>query len=249
MSEVGTGYIIQVDVENTKGIALRDLDFKCEFYVHSNRKAVFPKGDMVHIERSGGDRYFALLDSTEVGAGRLMCRIVISDPVRQWKGGIRPVVIKKWTGKVIGPPCGMPYMECREEYDEGFRVTFNFVSGLPKADVGYIFYGHIVDRITDFGAVTSDMLVDPANHIVQVEGGSLGKTSCGEMQPGSKVIVLIPEDTSYVATKDNGIGGRVPFDESVLGVNGEKTVTIDGTAYRVYGEMLTVSGELFVYVD
>lgn len=249
MSEVGTGYIIGVDVENVKGIALRDLDFKCEFYVYANRKVVFTKEDMVHIQKKNGDLYFALLDSSAVGSGRLMCRIVISDPVAQWTGGVRPVIIKKWTGKEIGAPSPAHQPPCAEDYDEGFLVRFNFVTGLPKADVGYIFYGHIVDQITDFGAITGDMLVDPQNHIIQVDAAEMGKTSCGVMEAGNKVVVLIPEDTSYVATKDNGIGGKVRFSEAVMGTNGGTTVTIGGTVYRVYGEMLTASGELFVYVD
>lgn len=250
MSEVGTGYIIGVDVANVKGIALRDLAFKCEFYVYANRKVVFAKEDMVHVQRKDGDLYFALLDSSAVGAGRLMCRIVISDPVSQWNGGVRPVIIKKWTGKEIGAPsvavCPPPH---GEDYDEGFLVTFNFVTGLPKADVGYIFYGHLVDQITDFAAITGDMLVDPQNHIIQVDAAAMGKTSCGVMEAGNKVVVLIPEETAYVATKDNGIGGKVRFSEAVLGTNGGATVTINGTSYRVYGEMLTASGEMFVYVD
>lgn len=260
MSEIGTGYIIQVGVENAKGINIRDLDFKCEFYVYTNRVATFRKAEMIHIQRKAGDQYFALLDSAIVGAGRLMCRITINDPVSQWAGGVRPVVIRRYTGKVIGDNCtggsmyGFHGSNCRSEqeemcYDEGFRVSFNFVYGLPKPDMGYIFYGNIVDQITDFGAITPDMLVNPENHIVQVEAGTMGKTSCGVMQPGNKVIVLIPEDTAFAATKDNGIGGKVPFSEAVLGSNGGKIVSIDGVRYRVYGEMLTVTGELFIYVN
>ena len=251
MSEVGTGYIIQVNVDSTKGISIRDLNFKCEFYTHSMRRAVFGKADLVHIEKQDGDMYFAMLDSSVTGSGRLMCRITVDDPVPQWAGGVRPVIIRKYTGKTIGNS-GCGYLDdrgCSDGYDEGFRVTFNFVCGFPKADVAYIFYGHIVDRITDFSQVTSEMLVSPGNHIMSVSAGKLGKTSVGQMKAGSRVLVLIPDDTSYVATKDNGIGGKVKFNESVMGANGNVGTVIDGVKYRVYGELLTTDGELFVYVD
>lgn len=252
MSEVGTGYIIQVNVDSSKGIHIRDLNFKLEFYVYSNRRAVFGKSDLIHIQKQDGDMYFALLDSAQVGEGRLNCRITIDDPVGQWAGGIRPVIINKFTGKTIGGACGSNLYSNNREcdgYDEGFRVTFNFVCGFPKADVSYIFYGHIVDRITDFSQVTSEMLVSPGNHIMSVSAGKLGKTSVGQMKAGSRVLVLIPDDTSYVATKDNGIGGKVKFNESIMGANGNVETVIDGVKYRVYGELLTTDGELFVYVD
>lgn len=253
MSEVGTGYIIQVNVDSSKGIRIRDLNFKLEFYVYNNRRAVFGKNNLVHIQKQDGDMYFALLDSAQVGAGRLNCRVTIDDPVGQWAGGIRPVIINKFTGKTIGGTGGNSLYsnnvsDC-DGYDEGFRVSFNFVYGIPKADVAYIFYGHIIDRINDFSEVTSEMLVNPENHIMSVSAGKLGKTSVGKMQAGSRVLVLIPEDTSYVATKDNGIGGKVRFNEQILGANGGVTTTIDGVVYRVYGELLTVNGELFIYID
>jgi hypothetical protein len=63
------------------------------------------------------------------------------------------------------------------------------------------------------------------------------------------VLVLIPSSYNYVATKDNGIGGKVPFDTSIMGCNGEKSVKVDGVTYRIYGEFMTVGGELFIYVD
>lgn len=253
MSEVGTGYIIQVDIESGRGIPVRDLDFSVDFFVYRNRRATFAKREMVHIAREDGDMYFALLDSTVVGAGELMGCVTIKDPVSQWKGGLRPVIIEKRTGKVIGGVNNTCYARlgsgCKCEWDEGYKVSFNFVYGLPKAEVAYIFYGHIVDQIMDFSQITPDMLVSPENHIVSVSAGRLGKTSVGQMAEGSRVLVLIPSDTDYVATKDNGIGGKVKFNESILGANGDVEVTMDSVKYRVYGELLTTDGELFIYVD
>ena len=69
------------------------------------------------------------------------------------------------------------------------------------------------------------------------------------MEEGDKVVVLIPEETAYTATKDNGMGERMPFNTSILGSNGEQRVTIDGVTYRAYGEMMTTEGEMYIYVN
>lgn len=251
MSEVGTGYIIQVQVETCKtDVVPADLDFEVDFYVYANRRVHFSKREMVRVAREDSDWYFCLLESAAVGQGELRARVTIKDPVSQWNGGKRPVIIDRSTGKRIG--------KCQTQdwgasgcdgYDEGYRVTFNFVYGLPKAEVAYIFYGHLVDKIMSYADITQDMLVSPENHIVSVAAGKMGKTSVGRMAEGARVVVLIPEDTAFVATKDNGIGGKVKFSESIMGANGNYTMTVDGTVYRVYGELLTTEGEMFVYVD
>ena len=51
------------------------------------------------------------------------------------------------------------------------------------------------------------------------------------------------------AMKDNGLGGKDAFDETILGANGQVQVEWNGTKYDVYGELITASGELFYYVS
>ena len=53
---------------------------------------------------------------------------------------------------------------------------------------------------------------------------------------------------NYKVTKDNGIGGKVPFDEETAGANGID-ITINSVAYKLYGEILLSQGEIFIYVD
>ena len=58
-----------------------------------------------------------------------------------------------------------------------------------------------------------------------------------------------PNICQIVAYKDNGFNSKVPFDGmGVPCVNG-LDVKIGGVDYKVYGEMMLVSGELFIYVD
>ena len=245
----GTGYIIEVTIDSVKGTLMRDLDFSVSFFVYTNRRETFHKNDLIHIQMDEGDKYYALLDSRRVGSGELKCDITIKDPEPRWAGGARPVVLRHSTGKIIGANCGNSLKNTCGLYEEGFKVAFNFVWGIPKAEVAYIFYGHLVNQLTSYADITSDMLVSPENHIVSVSSGRMGKTSCGVMEEGDKVVVLIPVDTDYTATKDNGFGGQMPFNSQILGSNGENIVTIDGVKYRAYGEMMTTEGEMFVYVN
>lgn len=256
MVEVGTGLIIQVMIESCRGTQMRDLDFTCEFYAHSNRKVSIPKNKMIRIASEGGDAYYALVDTACIGAGELKTRVLIKDQEPKWTGGARPVIIRKTTGEYIGVDAN-PYrntyvrnsLMCEHDYESGYHVEYNFVCGIPKAEVAYIFYGKLVDQINSFDEITAEMLVSPDNNIVSVSAEKMGKTVIAGLQPGNKVAVLVPEDSDFIATKDNGIGGKVAFDETVMGANGNKVVSIDGENYRVYGEFMTVSGELFIYVD
>lgn len=249
MEQPGIGYIIQVNIDSWREVAMKDLDFRLEFYVHPNRREAFRKSDLVCIQNEEGNQYYVLLDSKRLGTGQLMCNVHIDDPEPRWSGGKRPVILKRNTGKVIGGgPCN-PTHAIQRDWVEGYKVDFNFVWGIPKPDVAYIFYGHLVNQLSSYADITSEMLVSPENHIVSVSAGKMGKTSCGVMEEGDKVVVLIPVDTSYQATKDNGFGGQMPFNSAILGSNGENVVEIDGVQYRAYGEMMTTEGEMFVYVN
>lgn len=117
----------------------------------------------------------------------------------------------------------------------------------PEPDV-YILYGNILDNITSFSQITLEMLESSTNHIIKMKPQSLPKTSLGILEAGSKVIVLIPNGYNYVATKDNGIGEKVQFDESIMGSNGH-SIVLGNQTYKMYGEFMTIRGELFIYID
>lgn len=246
----GTGKMIQISIDSHRDQSMKELDFKLEFYVHANRRKLVSKNELVCIDKQDGTAmYFVLLDTRTLGSGALMCNVFINDPEPRWKGGVRPVSILRNTGMGIGGAKDSPVHSIQKDWEEGYKVDFNAVWSLPKPEVAYIFYGHLVNQLTSYADITSEMLVSPENHIVSVSAGKMGKTSCGVMEEGDKVVVLIPVDTSYSATKDNGFGGQMPFNTQLLGSNGENIVTIDGVQYRAYGEMMTTEGEMFVYVN
>lgn len=250
MSQPGTGYIIQVSIDSHRDTPMKDLNFSMEFYVHPNRRKPVSKNDLVRIDRTDGTSlFYAMLDTRTLGAGQLMCNVCISDPEPRWKGSARPVLIKRNTGISVGGGRCNESQALQKDWDQGYKIDFSMAWGIPKAEVAYIFYGHLVNQITSYADITGDMLVSPDNHIISVTAASMGKTSCGVMGEGDKVVVLIPADTAYEATKDNGFGGQMAFNTQLLGSNGESTVVIDGVQYRAYGEMMTTEGEMFIYVN
>lgn len=246
----GTGQLIQIAIDSHRNVPMAEIDFSLEFYTHLNRRKLVSKNDLIRIDRTDGTSlFFVTLDTRTLRSGQLMCNVTISDPEPRWPGGKRPVRILRNTGIGVGDVCGTSSQAIQREWIEGYKIDFNTVWSIPKAEVAYIFYGNLVNQLTSYADITSEMLVSPDNHIVSVSAGKMGKTSCGNMQEGDKVVVLIPVDTAYEATKDNGFGGQMPFNTSLLGSNGENIVTIDGVQYRAYGEMMTTEGELFIYVN
>lgn len=242
--------MIQVSIDSHRDTPMTDLEFSLEFYVYPNRRKLISKNDLIRIDRTDGTSlFYVLLDTRTLGEGTLMCNVSIMDPEPRWKGGKRPVLLKRNTGYGIGNTPDSPRNAIQSEWIEGYKVDFNTVWSIPKPEVAYIFYGHLVNQLTSYADITSDMLVSSENHIVSVSAGKMGKTSCGVMEEGDKVVVLIPVDTSYEATKDNGFGGQMPFNTQIMGSNGENIVTIDGVQYRAYGEMMTTEGEMFIYVN
>lgn len=105
----------------------------------------------------------------------------------------------------------------------------------------YMYYGVITENISSFQDIQD------VSGLTMVEAGVLDKTYI-KVLSGEKVVVLIPDHTSYVATKDDGAGAKVSFDDTYQGCNGE-LVTIDGITYRCYGELAIIDVELFIYVD
>lgn len=244
----GTGYMVQVIIDSYRGTPMKDLDFTLEFYVNANRRETLRKSDLLRIEMEEDAVFVAMLDSRRLGKGTLWCNVHIADPENRFPGGSRPVKFKCHTGKFIGE-CNQHAYPTMHDWCEGYKASFNFLWKLPKPEVAYIFYGKFMDQISSFDELTPEMLVSPENKIVSVAAGKMGKTPISDIVAGNKVLVLVPSDYGYVATKDNGIGGKVPFDTSIMGCNGEKQISVDGSTYNIYGEFMTVSGELFIYVD
>ena len=118
----------------------------------------------------------------------------------------------------------------------------------------YMYYGRLsIDEvggaIIPYSDITSDMIINGTN-IKKEEASVLDKTSMGlasDTSIGDYVVIAVP--SGYTVTKDNGIGGKVVFNEvDIAGANGIPII-IDDVEYMLYGETLGFQSEIFIYVD
>lgn len=120
----------------------------------------------------------------------------------------------------------------------------------PEVDSKTIYYGYISFEkfdVRDFSNMTLDMIQDETSSIQTTEG-TLEKVSVGVVPEAQLIVVAIPKASNFVAMKDNGLGGQVPFDESVIGANGAEA-DFNGVPYMLYGELTLMSGERFIYIN
>ena len=119
------------------------------------------------------------------------------------------------------------------------RLSFQDVGGTNSV----IPYSQITEAMINKG-VTDGKLTKEAPK-------TMGKTSMGEAKDTATydyIIVAVPTSKNYTVTKDNGIGGKMAFDEDTAGANGVD-ITINNVPCKLYGEMLLSQGKLFIYVD
>ena len=119
------------------------------------------------------------------------------------------------------------------------RLSFQDVGGTNSV----VPYSQITEAMINKG-VTDGKLTKEAPQ-------TMGKTSMGEFAETAEfdyIIVAVPASKNYTVTKDNGLGGKMVFDEDTAGANGVD-ITINNVACKLYGEMLLSQGQLFIYVD
>lgn len=117
---------------------------------------------------------------------------------------------------------------------------------------GTMYYGYLPSS-SDFQsvtAITADMIEEDS--IAAADASSVGAISLGNVPAGSFTVVLVPSESGLTVTKDDGFGGKVPFelDNGIdgSGANGA-TVTLGENTYKVYGEFNLVDGATTVYIN
>lgn len=124
-------------------------------------------------------------------------------------------------------------------------TPYMYYGRLPVADVG--------GRVIQYNAITEAMILKGVadGKLTKTTPHTLGKTSLGlynDTATGDYQIIVVPAVKNYTVTKDNGIGGKVPFSEETAGANGID-ITINTVPCKLYGEMLIAQGETFIYID
>ena len=126
-------------------------------------------------------------------------------------------------------------------------------SSTPVAEkmyYGRLSIAEVGGQVIQYSSITETMIKN-AKGLTVTDPKTLGKTSLGSASAtaeGDYQIVIVPASKGYTVTKDNGFGGKVAFDEETSGANG-LNMTIDGIAYKIYGEILLSQGEMFIYVN
>lgn len=134
--------------------------------------------------------------------------------------------------------------------NELFEMIQSLIPVLPVD--APMFYGYIPFEasgvINSFNDITLEMLENSGDCMVSKVNEAIGKVSIGMATEGSLVLVAVPEAFEYRVTKDNGFGEKVPFDEEVFGANGVMAI-FDDIDYKLYGELMLTTGELFIHID
>ena len=128
---------------------------------------------------------------------------------------------------------------------EPTEVEYMYYGRLSIEDVGgrVIPYNNITENMILKG-VTDGKLTKSTPHTLKKESlGLASTTAVGDYQ-----IVIVPASRNYTVTKDNGLGGKMEFDEETSGANGIDII-INTIACKLYGEILIAQGEKFIYVD
>ena len=128
----------------------------------------------------------------------------------------------------------------------------------PIDTTPYMYYGRlsfqdIGGSVKQYNQITEAMINKGVTDgkLTKVTPKTMGKTSMGKFAETSDfdyVVIAVPTAKNYTVTKDNGIGGKMIFDEETAGANGVD-ITINNVACKLYGEMLLSQGEMFIYID
>ena len=119
-----------------------------------------------------------------------------------------------------------------------------------ESKLANVFYGYFPYTINQNLMSYADIELDYLQHedaVINEAEGVMDKTSIGLVPEACFIVIAIKKELDLVAKKDDGIGGLVDFDESVVGANGVE-VEFEGEKYLLFGEYTIIDGERFIYV-
>lgn len=145
------------------------------------------------------------------------------------------------------------------EYTKG-RIYFSQLikatkseSGTPSTPdepevTGKMYYGYVNDGATyKVSQITGDMLT--LQTVTEADAGAMQINFTAPA--GAVLFVLVPADSGLTVMQDDGVGGKVPFNEdngaTGTGANGID-LTLNGITYKAYGEFSLVDAETIIYI-
>lgn len=224
-----TGLILKIEgIEDALSI---------EFYIERDKSIKIYKEDLIKVFKGGRHEYYATIDANSLGRGHLMSRVEFADKEIMYPEGIRPVVVSGFTGYTI--PCMGKgnTISCG-----GYEISFEKVNDIPKNEGTKIYVGSVKKWVTGYEYITEEMI----KNLVQREVKSFQDVL--PVEAGDRLVIAIPYDYDLTAYKDNGFGGKVPFSTTVMGTNG-MDLKINDIRYKIYGEFITVGGNIKIYIE
>ena len=239
--------IFEYETQQTEGNA----------YTHGLAQVIPSKAYML-LESPEGNDY---VEATSIKNNEIVFRLTSRHSNFVGLGRMQ-IVLKDSNGcRVTLPPFGFEIRENINPYwsdaDEPIIPDKPEIPEEPIEETLYMYYGKLTyqevgSRIIPYEEITEEMILN-GEHIIKTEATTMGKTSFGleeTMNSADYLIVAVPVSKNYVVTKDNGIGGKVPFDETnVTGSASGLPITIEGKEYLLYGECLSAGLEIFFYID
>lgn len=208
-----------------------------EFYIERDKSIKIYKEDLIKVFRGNDVEYYAPVDTNRLGRGHLMARVEFADKEIMYPEGIRPVVVSGFTGYTI--PC---MGEGNTISCGGYTVSFEKVNDIPKNEGTKIYVGSVKKWVIGYEYITEDMIKNLAQREVKSFQDVL------PVEAGDRFVIAIPKDWDLEAYKDNGFGGKVPFSTTIMGANGME-LKINDISYKIYGEFITVGGNIKIYIE
>ena len=114
---------------------------------------------------------------------------------------------------------------------------------------GDMYYGYIAsDTMTGIAQINDECL--QVSTLAKAPAQAVGRVDFGNVPGGTFTAVLLPD--GLTAYKDDGLGGKVPFeiDNGIVGSGANGTaITFNGVKYNVYGEFNLVGGKTVIYIE
>ena len=95
---IGTQLKLNINIEAINGIHMSNLEFSCKFYVDIDNAVTINKDQMIYKD---DDNYLAILDTTDIGIGRVRARVTAQIPDTDFSNKLRTEIIDVDTGIVV----------------------------------------------------------------------------------------------------------------------------------------------------
>lgn len=92
---LGTELKLNVNIQPIDDLSMADYDFKVEVYVSPNKSVIIEKDNAIKVD---DDNYLILVDTNEIGAGSVKCKVTALIPDADFSDLLRTEIVAINTG-------------------------------------------------------------------------------------------------------------------------------------------------------